>query len=73
VPAILTTDPRLQIFSANNGAAQLVWSAANLILEQADDVTGYRSVVSGANSPLDLTLNNPGKFFRLNTNFPAGP
>ncbi|HWV99090.1 MAG TPA: kelch repeat-containing protein [Candidatus Acidoferrum sp.] len=73
LPAILTTDPRLQIFSAQQGSAQLVWSAANLVLEQADTVTGPWSVVSGASSPFDLTLNGPGKFFRLNTNSPAGP
>src|SRR4029077_3717602 len=73
LPANLTTDPRLQIFSAQQGSAQLVWSAANLVLEQADTVTGPWSVVSGASSPFDLTLNGPGKFFRLNTNSPAGP
>lgn len=72
-PAILTTDPRLQIFSAQQGSAQLVWSAANLVLEQADAVIGPWSVVAGATSPFDLTLNGPGKFFRLNTNSLAGP
>ena len=73
VPAFLTTDPRLQIFSAQQGSAELVWSAANLVLEQADAVTGPWSTVSGATSPFDLTLNGPEKFFRLNTNSPAGP
>ncbi len=73
VPAILTTDPRLQIFSASQGSAQLVWSAANLVLQQADSAVGPWTTVPGATSPFDLTLNGPGKFFRLNTNSPAGP
>jgi hypothetical protein len=73
VPAILTTDPSLQIFSAQQGAAQLVWAAANLVLEQADQLSGPWSAVPGASSPFDLTLSGAGKFFRLNTNSPAGP
>lgn len=65
VPAILTTDPGLQIFSAQLGAAQLVWSAANLVLQQADSAAGPWTTLPAATSPFDLSFQGPAKFFRL--------
>jgi hypothetical protein len=64
-PAILTTDPRLQIFTPELGSAQLVWSAANLVLQQADFPGGPWTTVPGATSPFDLSLQGPSTFFRL--------
>jgi hypothetical protein len=63
-PAILTLDPKLQVFSTAN-ALKLIWSDASVLLEQSDATTGPWSAVPGATSPFDLALAGPGKFFRL--------
>jgi len=68
-PAILTTDPKLQIFSSGEGL-QLLWSAPGLVLQQADSITGPWTTVEGATSPYDLTVQGPKKFFRLNAGSP---
>jgi hypothetical protein len=70
VPAVLTTNPGLQIFSSAN-AVTLTWSAANVVLQQADSLAGPWTVVAGATSPFDVAAAvGPAKFFRL---VPTGP
>src|SRR5262249_34383312 len=62
--AILTLNPKLQVFSTAN-ALQLIWSASNVVLEQADALSGPWTPVPGATPPFDIALAGPGKFFRL--------
>jgi len=63
--AILTLDPKLQIFSAGN-TTTLLWSPApNLVLESAVMVTGPWTVVHNAPNPLTIGALGPAKFFRL--------
>ncbi|HVV70748.1 MAG TPA: kelch repeat-containing protein, partial [Verrucomicrobiae bacterium] len=62
--AILTLNPNLQVFSLAN-ALQLIWSDANVVLEQADAVSGPWTPVPGAVPPFDVALAGAGKFFRL--------
>jgi Ig-like domain-containing protein/Kelch motif protein len=69
LPAILTLEPKLQVFRVA-GAFSLVWGSPNIVLEHSDSVTGNWAVVPGANSPFDIALFGPGKFFRLS---PASP
>jgi hypothetical protein len=73
VPAILTTNAKLQIFRLSQDSGQLLWSAAGLILQQGDSVLGPWTTLGSATSPYDVTFQNAPKFFRLNTNSPAGP
>lgn len=63
-PAILTLDPKLQVFSVAN-ALKLIWSDPNVVLEQSDASIGPWTAVPGATSPFDISLTGPGKFFRL--------
>jgi hypothetical protein len=63
--AILTLDPKLQIFSAAN-TTTLIWPpAANLVLESAGSATGPWTLVPNATSPFALSAVGPAKFFRL--------
>jgi hypothetical protein len=63
--ALLTLDPKLQIFSAAN-TTTLVWSPApNLVLESAEAVTGPWTLVPNATSPFAIGLAERAKFFRL--------
>jgi hypothetical protein len=68
-PAILTLNPKLQVFSIAN-ALTLIWSAPNVVLEQADALTGPWTPVPGATPPFDIALAGPGKFFRLRPTAP---
>jgi hypothetical protein len=65
----VAVNPDLQVFSVAN-AHKLIWSAPNVVLEQADVPTGPWTVVPGATPPFDIALAGPGKFFRLQ---PTGP
>jgi hypothetical protein len=67
--SILTLDPKLQVFSSAN-ALKLIWSAPNVMLEQADALTGPWTPVPGATSPFDVAQAGPGKFFRLRPTTP---
>jgi hypothetical protein len=63
--AILTLDPKLQIFSAAN-TTTLIWPpAANLVLESAASATGPWTLVPNATSPFALSTVGPARFFRL--------
>jgi hypothetical protein len=63
--AILTLDPRLQIFSAAN-TTTLIWPPTpNLVLESAEAVTGMWTPVFKATSPFTIGLAGQAKFFRL--------
>jgi hypothetical protein len=62
--AILTLDPSLQLFTAAN-TGTLVWSAPNVILEQADSPAGPWTPVANATSPFDVAALGGAKFFRL--------
>lgn len=63
-PAILTLNPNLQIFSTVT-TATLIWSAPNVVLEQADNPAGPWSPVPNAESPFQPAAVGPSKFFRL--------
>jgi hypothetical protein len=63
--AILTLDPKLQIFSAAN-TTTLIWPpAANLVLESAVTVTGPWTAIPNASSPFVISVLGPANFFRL--------
>lgn len=63
--AILTLDPKLQIFSAAN-TTTLVWSPEpKLVLEIADEVQGPWAIVPNPPNPFNIAAFGPGKFFRL--------
>jgi hypothetical protein len=63
--AILTLDPKLQIFSVAN-TATLIWSPApNLVVESAPSVTGPWNIIPNAPNPLAVGAFGPAKFFRL--------
>lgn len=63
--AILTLDPKLHIFTAEN-TTTLIWpAAANVVLESAEIVIGPWSVVPNASSPFAISTFGPAKFFRL--------
>jgi hypothetical protein len=68
-PAVLTTDPRLQIFSSVNSIT-LVWASSSAVLQEADSLVGPWTPVPGATSPFDVAAQGVGKFFRL---APTGP
>jgi hypothetical protein len=64
-PAILTLDPRLQIFSSTN-TTTLVWSPdPSLVLESTDVVTGPWTVVHNAPNPFTIGVFGSAKYFRL--------
>ena len=64
-PAILTLDPKLQIFFSAN-TTTLLWAPnLNVVLESAEFVTGPWTVVQNASSPFAIGSFGPGKFFRL--------
>ena len=52
LPAILTLDLNIQIFSSAN-TVTLVWAASNVVLEQASAVTGPWTVVPGATTSFE--------------------
>lgn len=63
--AVLTLDPKLQIFSASN-TTMLIWEPSpTLVLESTDAVNGSWSIVPNATSPFALGGGGPGMFFRL--------
>jgi hypothetical protein len=64
LPAILTLNAGLQIFSAAD-TVTLIWSDPAVVLEQADAVTGPWTAMPGATSPFSLAAVGPGRFFRL--------
>ena len=63
-PAILTLNPKLQIFRIAP-AFDLLWGSSNIVLEHSDVVTSNWVAVPGANSPFDIAPVGAGKFFRL--------
>ena len=63
-PAILTLNPKLQIFRIAP-AFNLLWGSSNIVLEHSDVVTSNWVAVPGANSPFDIAPVGAGKFFRL--------
>lgn len=69
IPAILTTSSGLQIFTAQN-TFTLIWALPSVVLEQADTPAGPWSQVLGATSPYDISIESPGKFFRLRSTGP---
>jgi hypothetical protein len=63
--AILTLDPKLQIFSADNSTT-LVWEPdPKVVLEVADRVQGPWTIVPKPPIPFSVSALGPGKFFRL--------
>jgi hypothetical protein len=63
--AVLTLDPKLQIFSSAN-TTTLIWSPEpNLVLETAENVTGPWAVIANAPNPLSIGAFGRSKFFRL--------
>lgn len=68
-PAILTLNPKLQIFTIPP-AFSLLWGSSNIVLEHADSLLDNWSVVPGATSPFDVAPFGPGKFFRLRQTTP---
>jgi hypothetical protein len=63
--AVLTLDPKLQIFSAAN-TATLIWPPeAGVVLEMADSINGPWTVVPDPPNPFNVGLFGPSKFFRL--------
>lgn len=68
VPAILTTNAKLQIFGLSQNSGQLLWSVSGLVLQQADSLAGPWITVAGAASPYNLIFEGPTRFFRLNGN-----
>jgi len=63
--AILTLDPRLQIFSSAN-TITLIWSPEpNLVLESADLVTGPWAAIPNAPNPFVVGAFESTRFFRL--------
>jgi hypothetical protein len=63
--AILTLDPKLQIFSGGN-TSTLIWPPdVKVVLEVADSPNGPWSVVPNPPNPFNIGLFGPGKFFRL--------
>jgi hypothetical protein len=64
LPAILTLDLNLQIFSSAN-TVTLVWAGSNVVLEQARAVTGPWAVVPGATSPFVVGVFLPNQLFRF--------
>lgn len=64
-PAILTTDPALQIFSVENTTA-LVWSpASNVVLQEAENLNGPWTAVLNPPIPFHLAPLGPNRFYRL--------
>jgi hypothetical protein len=64
-PAILTIEPKLQIFSVDNSTA-LVWSPeSNLVLEEAENINGPWTVVLNPPIPFHLASIGVNKFFRV--------
>jgi hypothetical protein len=69
-PALLTFDSKLQFLNAD-GTLTLVWNApGNIILQQADNVTGPWTPMPGATSPFTISGASAAKFYRLS---PVGP
>jgi len=64
LPAILTLEPKLQIFPAGD-ITTLVWSDPSVVLEQADTVAGPWTLVPGATSPFSPAVVAGLKFFRI--------
>jgi hypothetical protein len=63
--AILTLDPKLQIFSADNSTT-LVWERdPKVVLEVADSVSGPWTIVPNPPIPFNISARGPGKYFRL--------
>ena len=62
--AVLTLDPKLQVFSAEK-TLTLIWSDTAVILEQADSPAGPWVEVQGAGSPFHPSIFGPARFFRL--------
>jgi len=63
--AILTLDPRLQIFSSAN-TTSLIWTPEpNLVLESAPSLNGPWITVPNPPIPLIIGAAGPAKFFRL--------
>jgi hypothetical protein len=63
--AILTLEPKLQIFSSAN-TTTLIWPPEpNLVLESAEVVTGPWTVILNPPNPFTIGAFGPGKFFRL--------
>jgi hypothetical protein len=63
--AILTLDPKLQIFSAAN-TSTLVWPPVPaLIIESAESMAGPWTPVPNATSPFAISAIGPSRFFRL--------
>ncbi|MCI0540528.1 MAG: hypothetical protein L0Z50_35455, partial [Verrucomicrobiales bacterium] len=63
--AVLTLDPKLQVFSEGNSTT-LVWAEdPRLVLEVADSVNGPWTIVPNPPIPFNISALGPGKFFRL--------
>jgi len=65
-PAILTLEPKLQIFNSSD-LTTLIWSDPKAVLEQADDPSGPWTAVPGATPPFSPGAVGSAKFFRINT------